>query len=406
MFAKKQGVGVQLLLLAFIQGCIAGGSDVEQRSEGLSAREREGHHLFEEETFGGNGRTCLTCHSRETGTTSPADAQARFAANPSDPLFVGDGSDDGLGNGSTRMRAHATVTMHIPLAANVFLADPVTHERLTDPASRFMTVSRGIPGTLNTPALDPVLMYDGRAPSLEVQALGAIHDHAQATIEPTETQLEEIAEFQQTPSFFSNGHLLQFAQGGQAPTLPLGSTDSEKRGREFFTDGPVPTTGRGVHVCASCHSGPMLNQTNQFLPLPVAPGSRFQNILVSEINEAGNPVQEFIIDSPAFGEIHWFSTDIGRTAITGDPGLFLPPGAGPPPGFPFDNLAAFKIPTLWNVGNTAPYFHDNSADTLEAMIQHYVVFFSIVTDTPVDGDPPLVFTDQDRTDIVNYLKLL
>src|SRR5436190_20494394 len=28
----------------------------------------EGQRLFERETFGGNGRTCETCHSRETGT--------------------------------------------------------------------------------------------------------------------------------------------------------------------------------------------------------------------------------------------------------------------------------------------------------------------------------------------------
>ena len=30
--------------------------------------------LFEDATFGGNGRTCRTCHSRETGTVSPEDA--------------------------------------------------------------------------------------------------------------------------------------------------------------------------------------------------------------------------------------------------------------------------------------------------------------------------------------------
>ena len=38
----------------------------------------EGRRLFERETFGGNGRTCLTCHSRETGTVSPEDARRRF----------------------------------------------------------------------------------------------------------------------------------------------------------------------------------------------------------------------------------------------------------------------------------------------------------------------------------------
>src|SRR5262245_16850266 len=52
---------------------------------------KDGQQLFERETFGGNGRTCVTCHSRKTGTVSPRDAQARFQANPNDPLFLFDG---------------------------------------------------------------------------------------------------------------------------------------------------------------------------------------------------------------------------------------------------------------------------------------------------------------------------
>jgi len=59
----------------------------------------EGERLFDRETFDGNGRTCLTCHSRETGTVSPSDARARFRRNRNDPLFVHDGSDDENGDG-------------------------------------------------------------------------------------------------------------------------------------------------------------------------------------------------------------------------------------------------------------------------------------------------------------------
>ena len=121
--------------------------------------DRDGRQLFERETFGGNGRTCLTCHSRKTGTVSPAEAKARFLANPNDPLFVHDGSDDGLGHGATRMLSEATILMKIALPANV---------RLAHSSDRFVTVRRGIPSTLNTPALDPALMLDGRQPSLEL----------------------------------------------------------------------------------------------------------------------------------------------------------------------------------------------------------------------------------------------
>lgn len=51
--------------------------------------------------------------------------------------------------------------------------------QLADSSDRFVTVRRGIPTRLNTPAFDPVLMLDGRQPTLELQAQGAMFDHAQ-----------------------------------------------------------------------------------------------------------------------------------------------------------------------------------------------------------------------------------
>jgi cytochrome c peroxidase len=72
----------------------------------------------------------------------------RHAENPRDPLFVHDGSDDGLGHGVTRMLSDATILMEIPLPPNVSLAD--------DPGARSVVLRRGIPTTLNTPVLDPV----------------------------------------------------------------------------------------------------------------------------------------------------------------------------------------------------------------------------------------------------------
>ena len=88
-----------------------------------SGHAAKGRRLFERETFGGNGRTCLTCHSRETGTVSPEDALERFDDDPDDPLFLHDGSDDGAGSGVTRILTDATILVQIPLPANVSLAD-------------------------------------------------------------------------------------------------------------------------------------------------------------------------------------------------------------------------------------------------------------------------------------------
>ena len=70
------------------------------------------------------------------------------------------------------------------------------------------------------------------------------------------------------------------------------------------------------------------------------------------------------------------------------------------------SLNAFKIPTLWGVAQTAPYFHDNSAKTLANVLQHYARFFETVTGPKFDGNPPVRLTEQDQADVVAFLKLL
>src|SRR5688572_9366234 len=171
-------------------------------------RELDGKRLFERETFGGNGRTCETCHSKDTGTLAPHDVRERFRRDRQDPLFLHDGSDDGYGNGTRRIRRDATILVTIPLAPNVSLAD--------DPSARTVTLRRGIATTLNTPALDPVLMLDGRQATLEDQAAGAIMDHAQGVV-PPRIALRAIAAFQKSSTFFSSPALRHFANGGPAP---------------------------------------------------------------------------------------------------------------------------------------------------------------------------------------------
>jgi len=348
----------------------------------------EGKRLFEQETFGGNGRTCQTCHSQATGTVSPDDAQKRFAQNPNDPLFLHDGSDDGQGHGTSRMRTDATVLMTIHMADNVQLAD--------DPTARTVVLRRGIPTTLNTPALDPVLMVDGRQPTLEQQATGAIQDHAQGAV-PSIAGLQAIAAFQKTNAFFSSPEIRRFAlERGPAPALPAGETESEKRGRRFFEDlPPDPTDGFKPGLCAHCHSGPLLNQTNQFAELfigaPIPAGQRFISVGVSEINEGGNQERVFIFNKGTAKEAILKSADPGRALITGvtaaeDPTL--------------EHVNAFKISPLRGISRTAPYFHDNSAKTLEDVAKHYTLFFQIVT------GGGLQLTPQDQADIVAYMKLL
>ncbi len=332
-------------------------------------RFHEGRRLFDRETFGGNGRTCETCQGEATGTVSPADAHRRFRANRRDPLFLHDGSDDGFGNGVERMLRDATILVNIDLPPNVSLAE--------DPSARSVVVRRGIPTTLNTPALDPVLTLDGREPDLASQARNAIQSHAQSGF-VSESELQRIANFEQTAEFFSSPALRRYAHGGPPPKLPQGYTESEKRGRRFFVDTARSSSDPKSGACAICHSGPMLNQTNQFAPPPIRPGLRFQMVLVSELNVADNPVREFVFQNPDGSKTVVKSPDPGRALITGQSQNAA-----------FDNVNAFKIPTLWGARDTAPYFHDNSAKTLENVVTHYAKFFEIVT-----APNPLIFTER------------
>jgi cytochrome c peroxidase len=356
-------------------------------SGSLSAtRRNEGRRLFRKETFGGNGRTCETCHSRATGTLSPADVQDRLNEDPTDALFLHDGLDDGV-SGTSRIAEHATIRMVLPLPPNVRIAE--------DPSATSVVLFRGIPGTVNIPALDPALMYDLRAATLSDQALDAIHDHAQNTVEPTGEQLALIADFQRTDKqFFSSDALEAFARGGPPPELPLGTTTSEQRGRLMFVETQF-TPGSTKGICALCHTGPMLNQTSPFNPT-APPGARIANIGVSERNLLNLPVYTFLIDD-GFGDV--------QAVRLPDPGIPLtnprPPGVPPPfvrhPAF-FAGM--FKIPSLWGVTKTAPYFHDNSAKTLEELAAFYADLFANGQDFPVQ------LTAQDQADMVAFLKLL
>ena len=137
----------------------------------------------------------------------------------------------------------------------------------------------------------------------------------------------------------------------------------------------------------------MLNQTNSFFVAAtfglVPAGTRFQSVAVSELNEGANPVHQFIWQNPNGTQTRVLSPDPGRALITG---RIDQPG-------PASDLNSFKIPILWGVKNTAPYFHDNSAKTLEDLAAHYARFFLTIPSS-------VILSQQDQADIVAYLKLL
>jgi len=368
---------------------------------GSAAELGQGQRLFDHETFGGNGRTCRTCHSGDDGTIDPAEVIERLKQNPLDPLFSHDGLDDFI-SGTSRITAHATILIERDLPDGVTLVD--------DPSATSVVLARGVPSTVNTPGLDPALMYDMRDANLENQASGAISRHAQATTSPTAQQLQAIGNFQRTDNrFYSSKALQLFAEGGPAPDLPQGHNASERRGREFFVDAPWdPPSKKGV--CALCHSGPMLNTANEFTTVPTGapPGWRAFDIGVSSRNVMNNPVRTFAVTDPCNNTMEVSSPDPGImiTDVYNIPMLaqFLPPKESCilHPGF-FANM--FKTPQLRGVRHTAPYFHDNSAKDLEAVLAQYVFMFTSNTGFPLT-DSNILLTEQDIKDIIAFLRLL
>jgi len=360
----------------------------------------EGQRLFDHETFGGNGRTCRTCHSGSDGTIDPQEVAGRLA-NSSDPLFTHDGLDDFV-SGTARIAAHATILIERELPPGVVLLD--------DPSASSVVLARGVPSTVNTPALDAALMYDMRDVDLQHQAAGAIARHAQAANTPTASQLDAIAAFQQTDSrFFSSKELQAFANGGPAPVLPQGHTASEIRGRDFFVDAPWnPPSKKGV--CALCHSGPMLNTANEFTTdaTGAPPGWRAFDIGVSSRNVLNNPVRTFAVTDACGATMEVRSPDPGImiTDVYNIPMLaqFLPPKelCILHPAF-FANM--FKTPQLRGIRHTAPYFHDNSAKSLEEVLEQYVLMFTSNQGVPIT-DSNILLTEQDIRDILAFLRLL
>jgi cytochrome c peroxidase len=115
----------------------------------------------------------------------------------------------------------------------------------------------------------------------------------------------------------------------------------------------------------------------------------------NELDTDGNPVT-----GPNLA-IQWFSTDPGRSVITGSP----------------NDFEAFDVPTLRGIAKTAPYFHNNIAETLETVVElysdHFLARFPSLTlpgekELDLDGDagPPEALSAEQKSDLVAFLKLL
>jgi len=83
------------------------------------------------------------------------------------------------------------------------------------------------------------------------------------------------------------------------------------------------------------------------------------------------------------------SSDPGRALLTGYAGPAIPGR---------EDWNKFDVPTLRGISRTAPYFHNNSADTLEEVVEHYVQVFKRVAAVAPVPFPPIISTDGAHND--------
>ena len=273
---------------------------------------------------------------------------------------------------------------------------------------------------------------DARFSTLQEQALAALVNHAQAATAPPQNLLDGLSSFQRV--LFTNERVraLSNAVREGAATLP----DPDRR----LT--PLEQQGKAVfeRACGQCHGGPG-QSTPQATPNdPPAPVVRYHTIL-SQCPRPVDPQARFVfaacppqlarnartyaialsIDTPTPAGVLPAGTIVRRTSS--DPGRALLTGFVGGAGFvnglaPRDDWEKFDVPGLRGISRTAPYFHNNSAATLEEMLDHYDVFFrrAEVILAPGGVVPPITTTDgvhfdrrprpEERAALLAYLRKL
>ena len=323
----------------------------------------------------GNGRSCATCHRPEDNFgLTPATVEARYQLllkrrqkNPAadDPLFRSIDADD-FDQDFTTLRTKALVRVALPLAHNVKLAD--------DPTATSVLVWRAVPTVVNAGLTAPY-QAEGRLGTLADQALAAMREHSEITQDPDDRVraadsalpgTSVLVESRQTPGSRAR------RRGGAAErrtTLEPSSSDREKR-RSRNSVGPA-TAARHRQSTRTHDSFPYPSavrcrvrrpsstsscRRRGYLPARRRPRSS-QGLPTASLEE-----RTYLVTVPN-NTLTIVTSDPGRGAITGDAREF----------------GRFDVPALFGVARTAPYFHDNSAATLDDVVRHYQALFELLT---------------------------
>jgi mono/diheme cytochrome c family protein len=247
--------------------------------------------------------------------------------------------------------------------------------------------------------------HDARFGTLREQARGALLAHAQVTVEPPERMLDDLAAFQRT--LFSSPGVELLAGALRTGAAPFPDPDPEldeleQRGKGVFT-----------RSCATCHGGPSHPSTSTPDATIVRPIVRYHNIQTACPRPAtdgyapcpprlGRNARTYRI-TRADGTFQFATTsDPGRMLLTGQPA----------------DLGVMDNTQLRGIGLTAPYFHNNSAATLDEVLDHYDALFRRAARlSPPPNLPPIIssngvvvdrgfVTAEERVALLAYLRKL
>jgi cytochrome c peroxidase len=235
---------------------------------------------------------------------------------------------------------------------------------------RFATGVRGQVGGRSAPTVvnsgyQRLQFWDGRAIEVEGQALGPIQNPIEMdmTLEEVVAKLNKIdgyrEQFQTVFGTDVTAEGIAKAIGAFERTIVSGNAPYD-RFKAGETDALSPAAQRGMKLyfgkahCSACHSGPLFSDGG------------FHNIGVGM--DAKEP-------------------DVGRQAVSGLLG----------------DRGAFKTPSLRDIARTAPYMHDGSLPTLEAVVDYYNK--GGIANPQLDEEIfPLNLTDEEKADLVIFLK--
>ena len=415
--------------------------------------------------LGGNGRACVDCHmDSENFQLTPAAAQARLTkmtqTGADDPLFRAIDADDFRVSGAaardfTNLTQNGLVRVTIPLPANVKLLD--CGATVPCPASALPTSETVADVWRSTPSIFDVnitgpdgvapasprgpnpsggYQLDGRIDTLQNQALGALRNHAGITIDPPASFLDDLAAFQKAQ--FSSPSVKALSDAMAAGTNPLPDPDPVLNALE--------TSGNTVfnRSCAQCHgnqgghpsgSTPM-QQSPQSTPTGIVRYHNISSTCPRPIDNVNPPRFSFAACSASqMKNVRTYQITNSGVAPNGTPCG----GAAPQPacvtrvttsdpgrllltGYPLaggqGDIQAMDIPSLRGISRTAPYFSNNTAATLEEMLEHYKQFFKRVAiqapaapllTTQPGVTPPVIdrpFSDAEVPALLAYLRKL